>query len=242
MSKKILIINDKLSSLDGGRLIRLKHPRTNEQSLFLLLSKNDEEKVSSELYELINYNQETTSCFIDDYVQSNLYVYFTNKFNLSYFLIKFISSNGKNEYDSYDDFKLKFKKSLSDRDEHLLNELEFFQQNDISSRLENLFDLKQLSDQRIQIKFNSSKCVEWLKTKCHQMQTLIETQMLSQNKKSNTDHASKAKQEAFELISQYLDTNLSDLLRKELNLNSPLDSTKDNQNDSKKAKHMVCLD
>lgn len=105
MIKKLLIINrQSLKSLDGKQLaiLNLKHPRVNEPLPFLAVETND----AIRIYELMSYSPELSSVFINDYVQSDAYVYLAAEFNIAYFTIAFVSeSRGAIEFKSLDEFK-----------------------------------------------------------------------------------------------------------------------------------------
>ena len=81
-NKRIIILNQHeiFKEKDGLlRAIRLKHPKSDSLQPFLV--------ISDQIYELVSYNQELGSVFIDDHVQSECATYFATKFNLVYFLI-----------------------------------------------------------------------------------------------------------------------------------------------------------
>jgi hypothetical protein len=105
-----------------------------------------------------------------------------------------------------------------------------------------MFDAKETSN-GIQVRLNTTKIIDWLKDKCERLSTILEN-----NAKNSTNITAKAKQtdekdvnkfrlEAFELVSQYINNSLAGTLRKDLNLNSPLET-----NENKRAKPTITLD
>lgn len=107
MVKKFLILNgESLSSIrdEDLKLIKLKHPKSNELTPFLLVEKED----TVNFYQLISYTDENSSVFIDDYVQSQSFVYLSSPFNINYLLIDFISTSTNSKYKSIDEFKKTF--------------------------------------------------------------------------------------------------------------------------------------
>lgn len=238
--KKILILNDiSLNSANSISIVKLKHPKLNELVSFVLV----ENGPSTDLYELMSYSQEMGSLFIDDYVQSECCINIGNRFNLKYFLIEFLYQKSKAEFKSLDEFKLKFLESIiSDKLEKEQKDLVIKKLKELDfSNLNSLFDVEDEKKSFI-IKFNSSKCMDWLKKKADLLKTYMEnssssdTNLIKQKQQNASDKESKLKLDAFELLAQYFNKDIAELLRKELHLNSPLDS---NSNTNKKAKQQI---
>lgn len=224
--KKILILdqNDKveLNEADKISLLYLRHPKEGQKVPFFVYESPD----GISLYEMINYCQENSCVFIDEYTQTDSFIYFLTKFNLGYFIIDFMTNTDQFGFESETDFKKKlfFFLSESNFEEDFLLKLNF-------PRMENFLDLEK-SDLSIEITFNASKCNEWLKSKILKISDL----MLSFSEKKNDGNDDKLKQDAFDLVSQYLNRNISAKLRKELGLSSPLGES---SNENKRAKQQV---
>lgn len=81
-TKRLIILNQhEIFKKDSAALnvVKLKHPKTANFHPFLV--------VDNQLYELVNYQQELGTVFIDNYCQAECPTYFATKFNLIYFLI-----------------------------------------------------------------------------------------------------------------------------------------------------------
>lgn len=224
--KKILILDQS----DGGEisetkkmsLLHLRHPKDGQKVPFFVHESID----GIVLYEMMNFCPENSCVFIDDYAQTDSFVYFLTKFNLGYFIIDFLTNSDQFEFESAMDFKKKVLNFLTESnfDEDFVQKLKF-------PKLENFLDLIE-SDSRIEITFNSSKCNEWLKSKILSISNL----MVSLSDKKTEDNENKLKQDAFDLISQYLNRNISAKLRKELGLSSPLGES---SSENKRAKQQL---
>ncbi|CAF0738000.1 unnamed protein product [Brachionus calyciflorus] len=237
--KKILILNQTKivdsADLKTIGILNLKHPKEGEKVPFLIHETCDDLII----YELINYTQETSCLFIDNYIQTDSLIYFLTKFNLCYFIIDFLTNCDQFEFESVDEFKSKLFKYLTDSKEEFssLSKLKL-------PDLKLFFDVTE-DESKFEIIFNGSKCNEWLKTKIDKLCNLIETSNngVEIKKKLNDDPKDKndkIKQEAFDLISQYLNKNISTKLRKELSLSSPLTEL---SSENKRAKqNVVTLD
>ena len=226
-----LVVNQ--SNDDGDEellidLIKLKHPKQNVATQFCLIQNN--------LYEMIEYStNDLNSVFIDDYVQSDCFTYFLNKFNLSYFLINFLSSTSNTEFKSLDELKSKLIdficEDVKNDGQKLRDHLNFVDK----EQLEKLFDLKE-STGKIQLNFNSSKCIDWLSNKVEKLRVYLDGTVAAKTEKQPTGlkikqeevDSAKSKLHAFELIAQYINPSLANKLRKELNLGSPLEDDSNN--------------
>lgn len=101
--------------------------------------------------------------------------------------------------------------------------------------LEKMFDVETES-KLVKIKNNKSKCLKWLVGKVKALEDHLKAnhQIMKVDTKVKTELAdNKFQMEAFELMSQYIAKPLSDSLRKDLNISSPLDS---NENKIKRCK------
>ena len=96
--------------------------------------------------------------------------------------------------------------------------------------LEKIFDTKNC-DGEIQLKFNQTKCIDWLAKKCNALETHLKSVNVTQNTKAVVTEQTeeKLKLEAYELMCQYLDKALNEPLRRELKLSSPLDTNDNNK-------------
>ena len=63
-SSESLILNKSLNDLESLNLLKLKHPKSNEQNYFILIETDTHEY---DLFELLNYNFESGSLFIGKY-------------------------------------------------------------------------------------------------------------------------------------------------------------------------------
>lgn len=63
-SSESLILNKSLNDLKSLNLLKLKHPKSNEQNYFILIETDTHEY---DLFELLNYNFELGSLFIGKY-------------------------------------------------------------------------------------------------------------------------------------------------------------------------------
>lgn len=217
--KKLLILNQavllrQLEDTSEINVIKLKQSKSGELGSFLLLGNSQEN--SQELFELIAYTPEIGSAFIDNYVQSECLAYFATNFDFVYFLIS-LSYADKNNYNSLDQLTSNLLKSS---EEHK-DALQWLKQPS-TVLLEEIFDTDMLNNQ-IRIKFNQVKCMNWLGIKVKTVQRYLSDKSKRDSDKSIVDEE-KVKLEAFELVCQYLDKDLSGPLRKESQLSSPLDT------------------
>lgn len=88
----------------------------------------------------------------------------------------------------------------------------------------------------IEISFDKPKCIEWLKEKVNRLRSMMDEMNAANRVESKTKPAVnaekeevKAKTDAFELICQYLSSDLCEALRKEIGLSSPLNSSSENK-------------
>ena len=104
-----------------------------------------------------------------------------------------------------------------------------------SKMLEKIFDIEADSE-AVKIKYNKSKCLKWLVNKVKTIEEYLRTnhKVIKVDAKVKSElNDDKFEMEAFELMSQYIAKPLSDSLRKDLNISSPLDS---NENKIKRCK------
>ena len=214
--KKLLIINQDsfLPLLKNGenevKTIKIKkilHPKTNEPRSFILIPNKC-------LLELIKHEPEYNSVFIDNCVQSNSNMHFATKFNVTYFIISTLYNN-QTEYHSLD--KLYVNDEIENKKIYLK---EYINLNEI----ENIFDVKK--EEEVQIKFNLGKCLEWLKSKVLKLDEFFKKN--ADNKKDlNSLKVSNENDfliNSFELIAQYINSSLCQLLTKELDLNELIEN------------------
>lgn len=87
----------------------------------------------------------------------------------------------------------------------------------------------------MEIEIDKKKCIGWLKNKCELLRDKLEEVNASTTAGSKLaatkieKDKQKIKNEAFEMVGQYLPSSVSEALRKELALSSPLDSTSENK-------------
>jgi hypothetical protein len=186
-------------------VINLKHPKNQIQTPFLI--------INDEIYELVCYNQELASVFIDELVVSQCPIVFATKFDYKYFILSAISN-----INEFIDIKTLNKQILiNDKHLNLLNKLKI---NNPSS----LFDQNDDNE----IKYNHKKTIEWLKNKYKNINKHFE--MINLDNKMNQI---KNDQDSFELISQYINNSLAHKLKSELKLTSPLETNILNNKKSK---------
>jgi hypothetical protein len=268
--QKLLILNKKPQielKKDSNSLFicKLIHPKTNELCSFII-SKSSNDQSSYELYEIVTFgNQENSSLFIDNYVHSDVKIHICSVVDLRFFLISLANEN-RDEFKSIKDhlssliFGSKTRLIKLEKDDKLLYEM--VTNIDINkNNLTDLFDLNDDKNEEISkngqsIRFNQQKSLKWLKKKVIDLENYLKkidaTKFLStsvgiQNKVNKsytqTNESSVHKMEAFELVSQYLSKELSDLLRRELNFNSPLLDSNDNSVQKvKRTKSSIILD
>ena len=228
---KIVILNDaKLNNVLNDpkaefKIIRVKHPKLGEPTPFILV-KNGQETIN--LYELIGYNQDMGSLFVNQYVQSECKMYFSSQFNVNYFLIDFTHGLAQTEFASLKDFREKFIK-------YLLGDKLGPKENGLLTKLLELIDMSSLttfcdvedSKKLFRVKFNADKSLAWLKQKIEPIAVYLKEHsscldlLKPQKEKTKEDvdrDEAKIKLESFELLAQYLNKNLADTLRKELQL------------------------
>lgn len=226
--KKILILDQsvkvELNEADLISLLHLRHPKEGQKVPFFVYETPDD----INLYEMMNYCQENSCVFIDEYAQTDSFIYFLTKFNLGYFIIDFLTHTDQFEFESEIEFKKKLFNFLSESnfEEDFIKKLNFPQ-------LENFLDVVK-SDSNIEITLNASKCNEWLKAKILKIRDLI----VSFSDKKNEENGDKSKQDAFDLVSQYLNRNVATKLRKELGLSSPLGES---SNENKRSKQQEII-
>jgi len=230
---KIVILNDaKLteclnSNESSFKTIKLKHPKLNQFTPFILVQ-NETIESSFNLYELVSYTQDMGSLFINEYVQSECLLYFSTKFNMRYFLIDFVSTTSQSDFSSLKEFKEKFLKYILE-EASVDNKIKTLFENSIeSAQLKEFCDIKE-DAKGFCVKFSLSKCVKWLVQKIDPIKKYLESNNHSDlvkrettKEKSKDDkdkEEAKFKMEAFELVAQYVNKNVSEALKKELNLN-----------------------
>lgn len=222
--KKLLILNnDYLSTLskdseEKSINIRFLNTPKNEKRPFLLIS-------DTYLLELVKYdNRDSYSVFIDNYVQSDCDFYMANQFDLRYFLVSYCY--GQSSQDDFVDLnEILSKLSENEDDKALRNLINNYLK---TTKLDELFDFQ--DNHLNMVKFNLNKTIEWFSAKFNKL-----IAYLDQSKKSNDEMNNKIT--AFDFISQYLDVNLSILLRKELNLNC----SDDESSKSKRSKSTITI-
>jgi hypothetical protein len=222
--KKVLILNkDVFLSPNKDKdeksiVLRFINTPRNEKRPFLIIS-------DTYLLELVKYdNRDSNSVFIDNHVQCDCDFYMANKFDLKYFLVSYcFSETIQSDYKDLNEICTK----LSENDDNKV--LEILIKNYLkANKLDELFDCQ--NDQTNMIKFNLNKTLEWFNAK---FKKLVE--YLNQTTKPNDDTSTKIT--AFDLISQYLDVNLSALLKKELNL----DCFNGENSKSKRSKSVITI-
>ncbi|RNA39877.1 hypothetical protein BpHYR1_012483 [Brachionus plicatilis] len=224
--KKILILDqsDRVEFEEAKkiRLLHLRHPKEGEKVPFFVHESTD----GINLYEMMNYAPENSCVFVDDYIQADTFIYFLTKFNLGYFVIDYLTNSDQFEFESELDFKKKLFNFLTESsiDEELLKKINF-------PEIGTFLDLAK-SDSTIEITLNNSKCYEWLKAKISKISNL----MASLSDKKNENNEDNFKQDAFDLLSQYLNRNISAKLRKELGISSPLGES---SSENKRAKQQI---
>ena len=218
--KKLIIINEEsllsLFKKDEGELSlgirRFIHPKTNEPRLFLMIP-------DVSLFELVKYEPEISSAFIDNHVQSAFNMCFATKFNVNYFLIS-ILYNKPSEYLSLENICI--------NDESTKEEI-YLKQFINSKELEILFDVSKEETNELRIKFNLEKCLNWLKNKVLQLENYLKSIDIKIERKEikniKNEDQNKMLISSFELIAQYINQNLHELLHKELNLNELIETT-----------------
>jgi hypothetical protein len=244
LSKKVIFLDHKDLKQGSLELVKLKHPKAGELLPFLV-SVNSEGNVN--FHEIVSFYQELGSVFIDDYVQSENSIFLSSRFNLNYFLLSFVSSLTKFEFDSIEAFKSKFIDFLTDAKDMLTKHPDcLFAKLEVSvSNLSKLFDVKE-TGKRIEVRVNTSKVVEWLKSKVELLKVNLEkdgenssrVQAKAKQQPVEESNAAKYRLEAFELLAQYVEKGLAESLRKDLHLASPLESSSEN----KRQKQTVTVD
>ena len=212
MLKKIMIVNHGLKEVDNDLdIIKLKHPKSNELRSFLL--------ISDELFELVSLGQDGSSLFVDDFVQSDFQCVLATKFDLKYLLISLCARNS-NDYASIESLKEILLEQTSSNNNSIKNLK-------VDGDLSVLFDVRKIKE-KVEIKYNEEKCLDFLKKKVEILQTYLEKTNNS-NEKQQKDNQEKNKTEAFELICQYVDPMLVSPLRKYLGLSSPFESSENHK-------------
>ncbi len=95
--------------------------------------------------------------------------------------------------------------------------------------LEKVFDT-QMVKETLEVRFNEAKCINWLTDKIED----VEGYLVGCDGSNDT----KSRIEAYEIMCQYLDKEMCEILRKKLNMTSPLLDT-DNSSNVKRAKMEV---
>jgi hypothetical protein len=215
MLKKLVILNSfNLTKFEQQEnelsIVHLKRRQlgSNEQVPFLFI----ENKQNLHVYELLSYQPtETSSVFIDNYVQSEAFVYLAFAFNWQYFLIDFVQALNENEFTSIEEFREKFLQNLMIRDSDEMSirrwacKLQVIQ----IEYLNRLFDCNETSStiKSFRVSFNSKKCLNWLKGK---------VELLKEKFVRDSSDREDPNEAAFELICQYVSRDLADKLRNEL--------------------------
>lgn len=240
LQKLIILNNENAISLKNKELtlVKFKRPRSKELVPFLMTETKD----TITFYELMSYTQDLASVFIDDHIQSESAVYLGAKFNLNYVLIEYVASLSvaASKFDSFEAFKRSvlvhlFRDTLSgDEFERLLKKL-----NIEKTSLTKLFDVTSIGNktEKFKIEFNKEKCVSWLKSKVEllklkmdEMAMAVATKQTTKLQQANLEkEEAKIRMDAFELVCQYLTGELCDLLRKEMGLSAPLNTSNENK-------------
>lgn len=222
-SKKLVILNQEilLSLFKNDKsevnlsVKRFMHPKTSEPRLFVI-------RPNFQFYELVKYEPEFSSVFIDDFVQSNINMFFATKFNVNYFLIS-ILYNKEGEEVSLDNLVL--------NDEIKNKSVKLKEFIDIE-QLETLFDFKK-DDDDVKIKFNLNKCLKWLKNKVLKLEVYLKSFENKNDPKEIKMIKNSNKNEelisSLEIVAQYINTNLQQLLIKELDLNELIENIEPNE-------------
>lgn len=104
----------------------------------------------------------------------------------------------------------------------------------VEETLEKIFDIEYDDEKNIRIQYNQNKTNKWLINKIETLEKhLSDTRELTPSTKTKPNQLDCTKDssriEAFNLVSQYIDKSLSDIIRKEMNLSSPLDPNDNNK-------------
>ena len=229
ITKKLVVLNTDNLNQAELEIIKLKHPKDNELVPFLVSIKKSNQV---EINERVSYTQDLGTMFIDEYVQSECSIYMSSRYNVNYFLISFVSNLTKFEFDSIETLHAKFIEFITD--DKNLNKDSCLNKLVVSvSSLNKLFDVKETNDKKVEVKWNASKVLDWLKSKVEQLKENLErnaalnaAQQLTKIKQTEEeDNSAKFRLEAFELLAQYVDKNVGESMRKELNLQAPLETS-----------------
>lgn len=222
---KLVILSDKLSEENEIRVVRLKHPRTLQQMPYVIAD-------ARRVYELVTHSQDPGSVFIDDLVVSESCVNMSSRFNVNYFILSYLTDLNESKFDSVGDFMSKLSSFLTDgaSNDCLSNWQEFNKE---------IFEIK---EDKFEIKINKNKVIEWLTNKTELLTTKLASISTNTEKSKSMDDNNKFKQEAFELVAQYIKPHWSDLLHKELNLVSPPLGENTSANKRHKSSAVITLD
>jgi hypothetical protein len=223
-SKKLVILNqDILLSLFKNdksemnlNIKKFMHPKTSEPRLFVIMP-------NFQFYELIKYEPEFSSVFINDFVQSNINMFFATKFNVNYFLISILYSKEGEEVSLYN---LVLNDEIKNKSVNLKEFIDI-------GKLEILFDIKKNDDDDVKIKFNLNKCLNWLKNKVLKLELYLKSiekkNDLKEIKMSKSSNKNEELISSLEIVAQYINTNLQQLLIKELDLNELIENIEPNE-------------
>jgi hypothetical protein len=243
LTKKLIFLDQRDLKKGSIELLKLKHPKAGEILPFLI-SINGENQLT--FHEIVSYNQELGSVFIDDYVQSENSIFLASRFNLNYFFLNFVSSLNKFEFESIEAFTSKFIDYLTDTKDTLVKNPDCLlaKLSVTVSNLAKLFDVKE-KGKAIEVRINNSKVVAWLKNKVEFLRENLEKDSDNSNRVQvkvkqpvEEDNSAKFRLEAFELLAQYVEKSIAESLRKDLNLASPLESSSEN----KRQKQTITVD
>jgi hypothetical protein len=211
-SKKLLIINKEALDSSGTLVFcirQLKHPKTREPAYYAIDSKN------YKIYELVNYEHDLNSVFIDEYISSECKLNFASKFNISYMLLSMC-------FESQNEFICLTRLNLftEDADDKVIKNLNEFYKLFINvDELNDLFEVKYDENGSVLVKFNLAKCIKWLREKIVRLNLYFMSLSARTVKKIGEGDADSFRFDSFELIAQYIDNGLCDILRTELNIN-----------------------
>ncbi|XP_060593366.1 ribonuclease H2 subunit B-like [Ruditapes philippinarum] len=209
----LFIAKDEVIKLDPNTnpesiVCGLKHPRTGQRCLFLF---SNEDK---DIYEIVQFKEEFRSWFIGETVQHDGSLYITTPVDPVFLILPYLIQAAKSEK------FMTLDQIVIDED---FPECRRLQSSCQSDHLENVSDVKGDDDFKA-YRYNKDKALSWLKLKTENVCKVLEKKNVCvSGAKTSELVQSKATEEeymryAFGVVSDYLPTELTNLLREHLGI------------------------
>ncbi|CAD5118723.1 DgyrCDS7405 [Dimorphilus gyrociliatus] len=163
VSKKFLMIvdnkiKDSVQSEDSRQFIQLRHPRSDEA--FMVYVSFEKNKIL--VYEVLKFEEQYRSWFIDDEVQSDGSLYLITPIDLRFIILPYLLKKSS-QY-------MQIEEILSD--EEYDNLQVFMSPPNVIESLRTICDVKDIGDTCV-LKYSEEKCLDWLKLKIEKLSNYL---------------------------------------------------------------------